>query len=524
MFEHHESSLCKYVVSITVLAIGCGDEPRKPDMPLDAPPFMADAPFPMPDAPPDAPAPIEVRGTGSFRSITDSGIVERPRNFATATLTSFTPIGPSGTEFEQLTGTGSSGSFVVPVRPGASQWQLAVGFGGAPFVFVGDDRRVDLSLVVLGRLDAEFATRPTPVTINATGLAAWQFGDVLQVVSSNAGAFLVNVAVEDPPAPGDTALTGKLVDWQREGEALIAAAKGDVTLVHQLTARAPSPSRYHAIARMGTSTPFTITDGEPATLAAALDEVPQSRSVAVQVRRTQFDAFRDQIGPRDAATESGFQTFFIEALPHAAEFGRIAQGAHLVEFFAPAGDLDYAQAFTYGNPFKTGSTAWDEVASVLHRFDVPVLAAGATTPARVPAGFTSNIPISALEANGTIAPIVSPVRNVTIASKDAAVPQTGVGLAPLIKWDAPSAGTPTVYELRLQRVTANQAQTQLTTVATFRTTATSLQVPGTFLHAGASFIMQLTAFADPGYDTAAPFLDDGGAWHSVTSVTAQFTP
>lgn len=210
MFEHRKSP-CTYVVLITMFAIGCGDDPSKPIVPDG--PAMADAPLldGMIDAP-DAtvPAPIEVRGTGSIRSITDTGIVETRRNFATATITSFTPTG-SGAEFEQRTGSGAQGSFSVQVGPGASQWQLAVRSGTAPFVVVGNDQRLDLSLVTLGRPDAEVATRPTPVTINATGLAAWQFGDVLQVMSSNAGAFLVNIAVDDPPAPGDTALTGKLV-------------------------------------------------------------------------------------------------------------------------------------------------------------------------------------------------------------------------------------------------------------------------------------------------------------------------
>jgi hypothetical protein len=62
------------------------------------------------------------------------------------------------------------------------------------------------------------------------------------------------------------------------------------------------------------------------------------------------------------------------------------------------------------------------------------------------------------------------------------------------------------------------------TIATFRTTSTSLQLPDSVLSSGASYILVIDANAVPDYDPAAPFTSGGLSNFFATSATAQFTP
>jgi hypothetical protein len=55
-----------------------------------------------------------------------------------------------------------------------------------------------------------------------------------------------------------------------------------------------------------------------------------------------------------------------------------------------------------------------------------------------------------LPAQGSpAAPIIGPVRGVTIGGKDAFSSPTGVGLTPTIAWQPPALGTPIEYEVRV---------------------------------------------------------------------------
>jgi hypothetical protein len=64
----------------------------------------------------------------------------------------------------------------------------------------------------------------------------------------------------------------------------------------------------------------------------------------------------------------------------------------------------------------------------------------------------------------------------------------------------------------------------VTTVATFETKGTSLQVPDTVLASGTSYFVVITALAIPGYDgTVAPFLEKLPS-ATAALVSAQFTP
>jgi hypothetical protein len=526
MFLIPALNLQSIAVAAAVIAIGCSKDGPPVTSPDGGVPPVVDAPEadapPSPDAPP-APTAMTVRGTGTVHWVGDTGTIDRPFNLSRFMFTSFTP---TANGFEQRSGTGSAdGSFDVPVGLAAPSWQLGFNATGQPPTFLdGNSLRPDLSFFLLGRPDRRFPAQPTSLTINATGLAPWQLADDLGIVSSNAGALLIGTQVV-PISVGDIAIAGKTTEWS---EALIDAAKGDSALVFQLSGKPADPPGsngfYVALTKAGVATPFTMTDGAATAMTVELADVPQSSALTVHVRRSQFDALRAQVGPGAQPSLSFQQSMFIHALPRALQRGLFDAAPRVARFIASAGTEDYDQSFTYGNPFKTAGLAWDEFMIARHNFVVPVLAAGATTAANLEVGFVAHLPVSALAVDGTIAPGITPVRNVKIAGLDLMTPRTGVGLTPTVTWDAPAIGAPTCYSVRLRRVAVDGSTTTVRVVATFLTTATTLTLPGTLLSSGGSYLLEIEAQAIPDYEgTRAPFVN-GLPAAFANAATAQFTP
>jgi hypothetical protein len=519
------------VAVVATVATGCGGSDKPPNTPPDATtadatetPTTDDAAT-MIDAPaPDAPVTMIVSATETLHYVTDTGIVDRSEDLTGVTFASFTPTA-SGFERRTVQGT-VDGTFALPVGIGAPAWLLEFGADQRlDRIFVASSAaHIDLSPVLLGRPDRRFPSLPTAVTINVTGLAPWQLSDELGVLSSNAGALSLDIEKGASLQIGDTALTGHVIAWPTR---LIDAAKGDITTMFQLVNKTPPTGfsgTYVALVKSGPATGFTMVNGSPATMTVALANVPQTSTLSVHVKRSQFDALRTQVGPGALASEVFEQSLFIVALPHVREDALLAEEPRLVVAFPAPDKLDYDQSFVYGNPFTTGGVAWDELAEIRYNFRVPVLAAGATTPLNVPVGFLARIPVPALAADGTIAPTLTPVRNVKIAGRSLAEPQVGVGLTPTITWDPPLTGTPTSYEVSVRQVTADRTATTLRSIATFITTSTSLRLPDSVLSVGASYILMIDAEAAREYDPAKPFGTDGLPSFSATAATAQFTP
>ncbi len=187
----------------------------------------------------------------------------------------------------------------------------------------------------------------------------------------------------------------------------------------------------------------------------------------------------------------------------------------------------FDRTFAYGDPFQAGGAPWDEFVSLDYSFNVPVLAPGAQVPANLLVGFTARFPVAALVADGTIAPVIAPVRNVQIGGMDAMAPRAGVGLTPVVTWDPPAIGAPTGYNAQVEDVTTDASnQTVLDDVADVTTTSTRLAIPPSILVSGHSYLLVISADLLPGADVvAAPLLATGVApHHHARLATAQFTP
>jgi hypothetical protein len=495
---------------IAALAAGCGGGGHSnPDAP------------PIDTAPDTGTATMDIHGTGTVHNVTDTGVVDAPRDFSqNITFSSFTP---TASGFDQQLGTGKAdGTFTVPVGLNASTWDLAANFGGVQSTIIaGNSTAPDLSFFNFGRGDVTFPSQSTVVTLNLTGLTAWQDTDDFEIMSSNAGAVLFSpqFLFATLPTAGDTAITAQTVDWSLFGVPLVDASKGDSTVMYQLSTKTTGADSYGALAKLGT-TSLTLADGQPATVTLALTAVTQNKTLTTHWKRSQFEALRAQAGPSAA---DGPQVIAIDALPGATARGFYGSAPDLVEFF-PTGTTDIDDTFTYGNPFSTGGTAWDEWAILRYPFNVPVTAQGGATT-QFAAGYFADVPVANLVADGNLTPLISGVRNLAINQMDLMSPRTGVGLTPTITWAAPAVGTPTSYIVQLFQVTNVSGATRVKLVASFNTKDTSLQIPQTFLASGASFMIAVTAGLLPaGTDpTTKPFIA-GFPDASFVVASAQFTP
>jgi hypothetical protein len=511
--------MVKVIFCSLLIAVGCGGGGGGTSTP-DAG-SIPDGSGPGPDATPPS---MDVHGAATLHFVTDTGVTDAPRDFSSAVFSSYTPDGDG---FDLRSGVGAAdGTFTVPVGEGASTWDLGfVPFSGiAPEYLVGGTLTYDFSSYVLGRLDREFPMASTPVVIEAAGLAPWGALDDLEIFVSNAGAIVFSPQVDftAPITAGSTTIPAQTIDWLSQFNPLVDAAKGDTTVMFQLATQTSGTDSYAAIAKLGTATGFTQSDGQSSNLTVSMADVPQDETLTVHWKRSQFAALADQAGP---GAVPGASLLAVDALPDANTRGFFASAPDLVEFLQPpGGTTDLDETFTYGNPFSTGGTPWDEFVLVEGEFSVPVRA-GTTTPATVDAGYYAQVPVGALQTDGTIAPKLSGVSNIRVGGKEVSTAaQSGVGLTPLVAWDAPAIGTPTSYQVTIDAVTAANGATELRTVAYFETADTSLQLPSDMLTAGTKFVAIITAFATPGADlTTTPF-EFGGDYTQFATVTAQFEP
>ncbi|NVB80399.1 MAG: hypothetical protein HOV81_18550 [Kofleriaceae bacterium] len=466
--------------------------------------------------PPDATARVAatVHGTGTLFGITSTGIVAQPMDLSANT---FATYARSHGETVREVGTGTAeGTFTVPVAAGARTWDLVTNVGGITTVAVGNAREPDVDQYQLGRLDTTLASAGTDVALEVTGLRPWAEGDTTQIVVGNNGAvvFSPETFFATPPANGDNAFTGQIYDWSLQSSALVDAAAGDTAVVAQLVNHTSGTETYQGVERSGVATAFTQTDGAPSTLTATLDAVPV-KSLSLHWHGSQFDRFADDVGVGAAAIQGGV---LIDALPDAAQLGFYTTSPDLMLYFASTPEADLDVTVSYGNPYANQGTPWDEFAIVQYALVVPV---SGTNPAfTTVAGYQGNVALGQL-GGGIVEPLISPVRRVTIAGRDARTPQTGVGPSPTVRWHAPTIGHATQYIIDLrQPIDASRSRL----VGRFVTKDRELQIPSDFLVSGTTYFMRISAFDFGDVDRTASLFGDGLPAAAFTSVTAAFTP
>lgn len=456
-----------------------------------------------------AAATFAIHGTGTLFGHTSTGIAKQPMDLSASLFASYSR-GPGGELVQELGAGTADGTFDVPVQAGARSWDLETDLVfGSPYLAVGNARHPDVDQHVLGRLDGIAPTTETDLTLDATGLDAWADGDTTELLVANNGDIVYSPEGQfaAPPADGDTAIAGQTIDWSAQfpPTVLVDASQGDIASLEQLIVRSSGTESYQALDRYGTAPAFTQTDGAPSTAEFAMAHVAQTTR-ALHWRGAAFEAMRGEVGA-GATDVPGGQQVFLDALPDAARFGFYTNSPDLAIYTpsAPSSDLDLT--LHYGNPYH-----WDEFYSLNYLFAAPVQL-GSAAPATVFVGYVANLDVDRV-AGGVIAPQISPVRDVRIAS----------GASPTVTWSAPAIGHATEYFIQLEALSANDGQTATTIVASFVTTERSLQIPSDFITAGSTYVLAITAINFGDVDRTVSLFGDGLPALQAIMVTPTFTP
>jgi hypothetical protein len=285
-------------------------------------------------------------------------------------------------------------------------------------------------------------------------------------------------------------------------------------------ARASGAELYSALDRSGTVTSFTQRDGAASAMTVAMSAVPQ-KSFALHWRGPELAALRSEVGA-GASDAPGGQGFFIDALPDAAKLGFYTTAPDLMLYTPTTSSANVDITLSYGNPYSTLGKPWDEFAIINYFFAVPVQL-GTAAPYNEFVGYDANMALGELHG-GVVKPLISPVRDVRIAGKPLCSPQTGVGLSPTVRWDAPATGRATQYIIALKRLAATSTRTSGTIVATFVTKDRALQIPSTYLASGSTYILSITAINFGRVDRTTDLFGDGLPFESASSITSTFMP
>ena len=389
----------------------------------------------------------------------NGAVTERPVDLDASVVQAYV-LGDDGT-WTTYAGEGTSnGQLLVDGVPAGPAW-LRVDYldtSAEPrphneYFWIDGDADVALELGTwrVGRTDYKYAqTIPTDVDLQLSGLAPWQPGlDLAVIYSPNVDFVQVWSADGEGTSGVPTANATSSVlrsDWAGAvGGPLIDASRGDRAWMMQFRFREMNGVMVGAPVRAAELPAFTLADAETTAVPAALG-TPAPLTVRLAMDRGAFDAVRADIGKTvSPALGRGFS---ISSSPSTVttEFSPTSIPAELVvldqEAINGLGKLDLGN-LEVASPFAA-DTLFGHFASAylvkVERDDGYVAQAFAEIGV-----ITSTLPTEAAPA----APIIGPVRNVTIAGRPAFDAPQGVGAAPEIAWEAPAFGTPVEYEVKI---------------------------------------------------------------------------
>ncbi|MBK8725347.1 MAG: fibronectin type III domain-containing protein [Holophagaceae bacterium] len=446
------------------------------------------------------PRPKDVTGTRILTRITTGGETPEPQDLSTATLAAHVPGGLAG--YTTIPGTGAAdGTFVVPAVPSGSFW-----FQFNSIYVWTQHHKLDLDAFVYGRANAAPALNPTSQVFAVTGLAPWAATDILQWYSTNvtnAYGYLGDYGPAQEPLPGDTALAGYNLDWSNTGFPLVDTAQGDGPSLTQLKSVVAGAETYNTLSGIFQPAALTQVDGLTNTLNGTMIAVPQNKKVRLAWTRSLSAGFQPQVNP---AALPIFQRMSVHTPPWGVKRGFIAATVDLVNAYPALGttDLDLGEA-RYGNPFDA---SWKKVYSITDVYRVNYLAPGATTARPLNATLATNARQKPTQA-APMAQSVGPVTGLTIAGSDGFIPQAGLGLTPVLAWNAPGRGNPSVYSVAVYRVFAQSGITRFAQVGTCLTRETSLTMPPALLQPGQNYVFRVRAVETTIHDSSKVIFRNG---------------
>jgi len=429
----------------------------------------------------------EVSGTRVLHYRTDTGDFTEPVSPSTSPLQAFV-VETGARRYLTVSDPGDGTFRIADAPPGEYFLQLG------SFYVATDARSLSLDRYELGRRNRVASTSPVTVKLSLTNLNPVPDGSALSLEGSSSN---LNAAVwlsgQGPVMGGATSVTDYAADWS--DSTVVEGTKGDLFYLHQKVERSAGPIYYSVIDRTLATAPFTLsTDpAAPTTISGELQPLPP-RAARIEWWRSQFDAWRIAAHPLSSQ-------FFSDVSLYALPWGEDAWYGYLGELAyasAPVSAQDLILDFAYGNPYLS----WGTAVSAFYGSRVPLRLPG-TTSGQVYATLSDTRVLK--DGMDPIKLRVSPPLALKVDGADAQVDRALASFTPTMSWMAPRVGTPSAYRVsvrRLYTLTTSPTITRYSTVATFHTAGTSLQVPPGILQSGQRYVFSVMAYVTPGVDYA----------------------
>ena len=482
--------------------VGCGSSSNKP-------------PDAGVDSPPDAPL-RTIAGAYNVRVTNAAGSTELPVNLSQTTIAALVP--PDFTAYPGSSA--AAGTFTIPGVP-AGTYYLQI----ASHYFVLSANSVDLSFDALGRATDSFATSPTDLTFDVTGLTAWQTTDELALFSTETGtaAYAMQASANaGAPAASDTSLSGFVYDLSHADQrALIDTTMGDHAVFSQLSTQSDGTRSYRTIAHTLSPSTLTVANGGSATISGAVDTPAASATLSAVWDRPAFAAQVAANAP--GSSSDNYSTFALTAMLDGAAKGHYSEGPDIV-VYAPGYQPDsttLTTSWSYADPYPAD---WTRI--VFLRYYGYRFARAGSTGVAVFSRMLAHENLATVTAQAPIEPIVGlphdPLVNGQAANGTATL--TAVGTTPTIAWSAPTLGTVSRYYVAVSRVQVQGTSAALQQVIEIETSDTQVTIPPNVLASGQLYTFEIAARSLPSAIdlTATPYafgLPEGFASITTTTVT-----
>ncbi|MCE9671574.1 ABC transporter substrate-binding protein [Myxococcus stipitatus] len=438
-----------------------------------------------------------VTGTSPVVFVTMSGNETQQYDQSATSVVAYTRDSTTGT-FTAYPGTGSAdGTISVPNVPSG---RIYLKLGSRYLVSTG--RSFDLGSTEWGR-DGAFASLPTPVTVSATGLSAWQPGDFLDMYSLNPGAFgYIDGNATGLPLAGATSFSALSFDYANmTNPMLLDSGLGDVFSLAQMRLQTSANGVPYRAMHKVLDASLTQVDGQPATVSGTFTQPVATGTFEVDWRRSAFEAMRTQVNPDAVST---YSEIWMSARPAAlsSALGSISGPPLLVKLNPDTQRTDLVTgSMTYNNPLPA---TWRKLALAAAGFQKSY-ALGTATPYTMSVDIRVDQEASAFTA-APVQPIVGPVQAPLVNTRGAFQNLTGVGTDASLRWSKPLVGTATNYVVNIFRLGVSNGSTTVTRVATLHTDLQSVYLPPGVLQAGQTYFAEIQSWYQPGSDLAtSPF-------------------
>jgi hypothetical protein len=455
-------------------------------------------------------------GTVVDTYVTETGDVPVPWGPKDVSLSA---VCPGADDWTTIAGTiDEVGAFTIPHVPSRDCYlrMLKAGDGSWPVFVLAAVPRIDMGTVHLGRPDAEQASQPTPLAIDADPMSPWAAGDELDLFSLGAGAS--DHALEQSGGAidvGASSLQGYSVDLsQRSNAHLVNGGRGDHLFVSHFTTKhaelAPDIAKHASILYSGLEEvlrpePPSQRDGESARVSGGFAPV-RSTPVTLDWRMSAFFNEARHVHPQARgeghfvsvhADPSGPRRSTDDDLPNLLSTG----------YKTDKLTLDFPFTAALANPFPAG---WTIRVSVWSEYSVSWL------PGDVRAGIATYGPLSELTGQ-PLDPKITPPREPSIDGNSVWDPGRRSGLTPLLRWQAP----PESAHLYSVSIHQQDPSGRWLVAAAFVTSETFVRFPPGVLQPGTPWVAFI--FAHDNRSLAAPnAVPSRGAY--ATTVTALLTP